>query len=366
MIGRGFGRPSLPTAPAESRRGLGVRMGPAKTDRPRRDGNRTLPTVGTIRGPVRQAFGGRPRPGPVFRPWRSFPTMVGAGLVLGLVTGGFPSGAREISQAALVIATTFALTEISFVGLSPRTEFRSVLLALSLSYVVLSGLVLVYASLAVEPALHDGWVLMAAVPPAVAVVPITSYLRGDTRGTTIALAFLYLLGLALVPGITFAFTRQGVPVEDLLLQTGLLIGIPLLASRPLRHWPLLQGLRPTAVSVSFFVLVTAIVGSTRATLLSRPDLLIPLSFLSFGRTFGLGVVVFGLSRVVRARRDGRIAATTFASFKNLGLTIVLAFAVFGPTATLPSVVSLVFEIGWLATLPWLFRDRHADREAGSI
>ncbi len=47
--------------------------------------------------------------------------------------------------------------------------------------------------------------------------------------------------------------------------------------------------------------------------------------------------------------------TTFSSFKNLGLTVVLAFAVFGSVATLPSIVSLVFEILWLATLPLLFR-----------
>ena len=53
----------------------------------------------------------------------------------------------------------------------------------------------------------------------------------------------------------------------------------------------------------------------------------------------------------------RPAVTTFGSFKNLGLTVVLAFAIFGQTATLPSIVSLVFEILWLGALPFVFRSQ---------
>lgn len=281
--------------------------------------------------------------------------MVASGFFLGFLTGGFPERAREISQAALVIATTFALTEISFRGISPRAEARGFLLALTMNYVALGGLILAFGSQAEERAIHDGWVLMAAVPPAIAVVPITAYLRGNTRRTLLSLALMYLLGLALVPGLTFAFTRQGVPLPDLVAQTVLLVGVPIAASQPLRRWPRIDAHRTTAVSVSFFFLVFTISGSTRATLLSRPDLLVALSGLSILRTFGIGLAAFLLSRRLRLPREDRIAVTAFASFKNLGLTIVLAFAVFGPEASLPSIVALVFEISWLATLPILFR-----------
>ncbi len=80
-----------------------------------------------------------------------------------------------------------------------------------------------------------------------------------------------------------------------------------------------------------------------------------LSLLALLRTFGVGGLVFLISRALGASRETRLSLTAFASFKNLGLTVVLAFAVFGPTATLPSIVSLVFEILWLAALPTLFR-----------
>ena len=281
--------------------------------------------------------------------------MVASGLVVGFVTGGFPAYSKEISQLALAIGMTFALSEITLKGFSPRAELRGFLVSFALSYILLSGVILAFAYASDEAAIRDGWVLMAAVPPAVAVVPITAYLKGDTRRALVSLAILYLLGLVLVPIVTVAFTTQAVPVSELLLQTVLLVGVPLVASRGIVRWPRGRESRATVVSVSFFVLVTAIAGSTRSALLARPDLLGVLSLLALLRTFGVGGLVFLISRALGASRETRLSLTAFASFKNLGLTVVLAFEVFGPTATLPSIVSLVFEILWLAALPTLFR-----------
>jgi len=281
--------------------------------------------------------------------------MVSTGLVVGFATGGYPAYSREISQIALALGMTFALTEISFGGISPRAEFRPFLRSFGMSYGLLSALLLGFAFLTPDPAVHDGWVLMAAVPPAIAVVPITGYLRGDTRRAVISLALLYLVGLLLVPLITLAFTRQTVPLGDLVQQTIFLIGLPMAASRPLRRWRSIVDVRTSAVGVSFFFLVIAVAGSTRDPLLARSELLLPLAVFSFARTFGIGAIVFGLAGRFRLPRADRVALTAFASFKNLGLTVVLAFAVFGPIATLPAIMSLVFEIVWLAALPLIFR-----------
>jgi len=229
------------------------------------------------------------------------------------------------------------------------------LVAFGMSYLVLSGLILAFAVLSPDSQIRSGWVLMAAVPPAIAVVPITSILRGDTRRAVIALALLYLLGLGLVPAITLVFTNQAAPFGELVLQTVLLIGVPLAASRFLRRFPRVVNFRGSGVSISFFFLVVATAGSTRGPLLAHPELIASLALFSFGRTFLLGGVVFLLARALRLPWAKRVAVTTFSSFKNLGLTVVLAFAVFGSVATLPSIVSLVFEILWLAALPLLFR-----------
>ena len=282
--------------------------------------------------------------------------MVGAGLVVGLATGGFPADlSRIVQQATLIVAMAFSLTEISFRGISGGAELRGIAMSSLMSYGVLGALVISFGLLSSNAEIRSGWVLMGAVPPAVAVVPITSLLRGNVRRSLISVAVLYSGGLVVVPGLTLLFLGEAVPVETLAVQTLLLIGVPIVVSRPLRVWKPVHDVRPVAVCVSFFFLVLAIAGSTRSTLLNQPDLAASLSLLAFARTLGLGLLILGVTRLLRTPRDTRIAAVTFAGFKNLGLTVVLAFTVFGPLASLPAITSLVFETAWMSLLPLVLR-----------
>lgn len=292
----------------------------------------------------------------VFRFWRNFPFMVGAGLVIGLATGGFPPEISGlVQQGALIVAMAFSLTEISFRSVSPGAELRGLALATAMSYGVLGTLVIAFGLLDPDPQIRSGWVLMGAVPPAIAVVPITSLLRGNVRRALLSDAVLYFAGLAAVPGLTLLFLREIVPVQTLALQTFLLIGVPIVVSRLLRAWKPVDEARPVAVCVSFFVLVLAIAGSTRSTLLGSPSVAAGLSLLAFVRTFGLGLLIFAVTRLLGTPRETRIAAITFGGFKNLGLTVVLAFTVFGPLASLPAITALIFETVWMSLLPFLFR-----------
>ena len=294
----------------------------------------------------------------MFRFWRNFPFMVGAGLVVGLATGGFPADVSgPVQQLTLIVAMAFSLTEISFRGIAPGQELRGLALSAALSYGVLGTLVISFGLASTEPAIRSGWVLMGAVPPAVAVVPITSLLRGNVRQALISDAILYGVGLAAVPGLSLLFLGQAVPVQTLALQTLLLIGVPTVLSRPLRLWKGVDDARPVAVCVTFFFLVVAIAGSTRGILLEDSSLAAGLSVLAFARTAGLGLILLALARALKARRETQIAAVTFGGFKNLGLTVVLAFTVFGPLASLPAILALIFEAAWMSLLPLLFRSR---------
>lgn len=282
--------------------------------------------------------------------------MVGAGLVVGLATGGFPAAySTGVQQLSLIVAMTFSLTEISFRGIQLRPELGGLVLAFLMSYGVLGGLIVLFGAATTDPALRSGWMLMAAVPPAVAVVPVTSLLRGDVRRSLISEAILYALGLLVVPALSVLLLGEGVPIEGLALQTLLLIGLPIVASRPLRLWSRVGEARPTAVSLSFFFLVLAIAGSTRDTLLGRTDLVGGLLALGCLRTFGLGLLLFAITHALRVPRDRRTGILAFGGLKNLGLTVVLASTLVGPLASLPAIASLIFETAWLGTLPLLFR-----------
>lgn len=304
----------------------------------------------------------RPFPAAVFRPWRSFPTMIVAGLLAGLLIGDRFPYAEPVATVALVAAMTFALSEVRWGGVSLRREARAFGEAVAWNYGALGVLLLAFALLSPDPDLRAGWVVMAAVPSAILVIPMTSILRGDTRGALVSSALLYLLSLAVVPAFALAFTGRGVALPAIAVATVLQIGLPIVLSRGLVRVPALVKARPVGVNLSFFVAVAMVVAANRSALQDL-GLVAGLAGEAALRTFGIGLAVLGLAVFARRGREERIRWTLFASFKNLALTAILALSLFGARAAIPAIVALLFEILWLAVAP--FAIRRSDRLRGA-
>src|SRR5665647_1326068 len=89
---------------------------------------------------------------------------------------------------------------------SPRELWRPALAGLLLNYLILGGVLLGLSFLIVrEPAMQDGFVLLVAVPPAIAVIPFTDFLRGNTTFSILATVACYLGALIITPLIVLAF-----------------------------------------------------------------------------------------------------------------------------------------------------------------
>ena len=283
--------------------------------------------------------------------------MVSAGLLLGLAIGPL-GGEKEIATVALVVAMTLAFTEIRLEGLSLGSEARAFAPAVFWNYVVLTGIILGFAALTTDPDLRNGWVVMAAVPSAIAVVPLASIVKGNVRSVVVSSALLYVLALVLVPVITLGFAGRAVPPADVAAQTFLQIGIPLIASRVLVRIPAIQEVRVVGVNLSFFALMAMVVGANRIAF-ADPGLVLSLAGAALLRTFGIGLAALGLARLAGRPREDRVAWTLFSSFKNGGLTALLALSLFGARAAIPAIVTLLFEILWLSAIPVIFRNRPA-------
>jgi len=281
--------------------------------------------------------------------------MVGLGAVLGALTGGVPAYAREVSTVALVFAMTFSLTEVRFSGLLPRAEARAFGRAFGWNYVVLTGLILVLSTFYSDPSIRSGWVVMAALPSAVAVIPLTAAFRGNVRSSLVSTAFLYVAALAIYPAVTLAFAGQAVNIRDLAVQILIQIALPLVASRPLAGSAAVARHRSILVNASFFTLVFALVGANRAVFVQDSTLIAALVAGGLVRTWGIGAVAYVLSPRLGADPPQRVSDTLFASLKNLGLAALLAFSLFGAIAALPAIVSLFLEISWLLPMSRLFR-----------
>jgi predicted Na+-dependent transporter len=101
------------------------------------------------------------------------------GFLLGLISGGYASSLKEYILPALVLIMSLSTTKITLSELiHVRKYLRDILVIFIINYVFLSGLILLANHLLVrDHDLYVGFVMMAAIPSAAAVLPFTYLLR---------------------------------------------------------------------------------------------------------------------------------------------------------------------------------------------
>ncbi|NPU85048.1 MAG: hypothetical protein HPY65_11220 [Syntrophaceae bacterium] len=228
-----------------------------------------------------------------------------------------------------------------------------------LNYLVLGNVIIVLSALLIrEDLLWKGFVLMAAVPPAVAVIPFTTYLRGDLFVSLVGTVGGYLGGLVLMPLMLFCLLGGDFADPLLLIQHALvLIVLPLAASRLIlwRGWDLrIRPVRGPLTDWGFFLVIYAITGLNQDILFRNPAVLIPIAAIAFATTFVLGFLVGRVAKFFRVKDETATSLILLGTLKNYGLTGGLALSLFGREAALPAAVGSLFLILYYI---WLGRKR---------
>jgi BASS family bile acid:Na+ symporter len=269
-------------------------------------------------------------------------------LTLAVAFGFFLPGPAERIEP-LVIPALFLMMAFSMAGIDlGLPPIRRALAGFLINYLFLSGLILSLAPMVLEEeALVLGFVVMAAVPPAVAVVPLTKLLAGDVRLALYSEALSYLASLALMPLIVLLFAGEagaGVRVGDTLEIVLLLILLPLLASR------LVGRLRidpAHPINAGLFTVTYIVVGLNSSAISMEVGGVLLVAVV---RTFASGAIVYAAAALAGVERPQRVAYTLFGSFKNLGLAATVALLLFGPRAAVPAAVCILTETGFYILL----------------
>ena len=235
---------------------------------------------------------------------------------------------------ALFLMMAFSMTGIELVLPKARRTITGFLL----NYLILSGLILALSTFLDEDALRQGFVVMAAVPPAVAVVPLAKLLSGDVRLALYAETLSYLSSLVLMPTIIYLFTKKsGVDLWDTVEIVLLLILLPVLASRYVGRLKV----DPTIpINVGLFLVTYIVVGLNSGSINGELPFV---AFIAIARTFLVGGMVYLAAKALRVPRPRNITYTLLGSFKNLGLTATVALLLFGPRAGLPAAFCILAE-----------------------
>lgn len=284
-----------------------------------------------------------------------------ASILLGLYLPQAAPVASFLVLPALMIM--LSVTLLRFPGgffKQPRLLLSGALWGNLMNYLILGNLILLGSIFLIrDEEIWIGLVLIAAVPPAVAILPMSETLRGNKMLTLAGLAGTYVGALILIPLIGLAFLKF-VPIdyEKLIILTVALILLPLIISRIAvdRNWDIRINRFEGCISDGCFFIVFYALAANNAQLIKQwPTEIVLMAILAFVVVFLISLVLVLIERFHKVSHSTISSLLLLGTMKNYGLAGGIALYVFPPQAGLPA---LIFSIFMFLSSIWLkFRAR---------
>ncbi len=281
-------------------------------------------------------------------------------LLFGVVCGLFLDRGTLWTQPLVLPALGVVMT-LSTMGISgsafrpPGALIRPFFAGVFMSYGVLSGVILIMGKLLIhDDALWSGFVILAAVPPAIAIIPFADFLGGNRFYALIGTMGGYLGGLLLMPFTALLFLRTSISNPSSILKVIIvLLVIPFVLSRVLIWTKLEERIAPykgTITNWSFFLVVYTVVGLNQEHFFRNPVGLIPVVLIAVATTFILGFVIEWIGKIAKLDQEITTSLVLLGTLKNYGLAAGIALALFGKETALPATVSTIFMIIYIIWL----------------
>jgi BASS family bile acid:Na+ symporter len=289
-------------------------------------------------------------------------------LVLALTLGLVLGKQAALKTEPLVIPFLAVVMSLSAMNVTTRELaqlkklHRPVAYSLLLNYLVLGTIIMLMALwLIPDEEIRTGFVILAAVPPAVAVLPFTYLLGGDSHFSLIGMTGTYLAALFIVPLAMLLFLGPGFfdPWKLLIILVELIL-VPIIVSRILLHTGAARHINPfrgTIVNWSYSVVVFTLVGLNQKAFFGEFDILLRVAIIAIVTSFALGYVLELISKALRLRHELTLSIIFMGTLKNYGLAGGILLALFTERSVIPVSVSLVFGIFLFVWLGFHFRKR---------
>jgi len=274
---------------------------------------------------------------------------------------GFILPQANIVAAALTLPALTVILTITPLKI-PRGFFRhpkkligSAIRGNIMSYFLLGNLIILTGIFFIlDEALWIGMVLIAAIPPAVAILPLSKSFRADAASTYAGFAGAYLGALLIIPLIGLGFLKD-IPLNiwDIILLIAELIILPLGFSRLIveREWDkIIEPYENIITDCCIFIVFYSLTANGRAMLLNWPD---DLSFVAFIAVIGIFLCALAIKKtgeLFHASEKKITSLLLLGTMKNYGLSGGIALVIFSREAALPSLVFAIitfFYINWL-------------------
>ncbi len=308
----------------------------------------------------------------VVKIFASFPNLL---FILAVVPGVYLPQALPVLSflvlPALMIAQT--LTLLRFPGgffNEPRKLIPGALWGNLMNYLIFGNLIILGSIFLIQDEkLWIGLVLVAAVPPAVAVLPLGMKLKADRLLTLAGIAGAYAGAIILMPLIGIAFLKF-IPVhyDKLLILFFTLVVLPLLLSRIAvdRNWDsrIMQH-HGTISNVCFFIVFYALAASNSSLIREWPVEIILISVLAFSVIFLISLVLMLIGWFYKISPPKITSLMLLGTMKNYGLAGGVALFIFSHEAALPALIFSVFMFSQVVVMKVIARKDLPDQKSES-
>jgi BASS family bile acid:Na+ symporter len=258
-----------------------------------------------------------------WRVFRNRNVILSLAIILGLLVGQGAQWTEPLVLPALVFVMFLSTTNISGTHFqSPRKWVSPLISGIVMNYGVLGGIILLLShAFSLGTALRNGFTLIAAVPPAVAVIPFTLFLNGDMLYSLIGTLGCYLGALFITPMIIWFLIGPGVDVQNLFITLIQIIILPLILSRVIQYAKLVERITPikgTLTNWSFFIIVYTVIGLNRAVFVRQPISLLPSTIIVIVVTLVLGYVIERVGQCLHIEPMKITSLVLLGTYKNTG------------------------------------------------
>jgi len=256
----------------------------------------------------------------------------------------------------LAIVMTFSLSGLSFRSLFPiNIVIKPMLIGVFLNYLVFGVALLAVAALFfdVNSDIFIGFVIIAATPPGVAIIPFTFKLKGDLNYSIVGVFGAFLASVFLTPLIIELFVGQaGVDSMQLLKIMMLLIVLPFGISRLLRQKQFLKTVEKTrgqVIDIGFALIIYASVGINNHVFFNDFSLLLKINMVFLIVMF-IGGFLIKLLLNKKMIEEKVISTRLLFAIKSSGFAVVTAMELFGEKVAVPATVMSVLVLVYLLVM----------------
>jgi len=292
-------------------------------------------------------------------------------VILGLTIGDLAEFLKAYTFYILAVVMIFSTTGISTKALFPlKKMIQPLLLGSFLNYIVFGAVIISLAYfLMPTPELFLGFVVIAATPPGLAVIPFSHILEGDLKYGIVGVLGAFISSVFLAPAIVGLLSNVdgGIDSGMLFMTMVKLVLIPMLISRLLLWEPIkptVEKVRGRVVDWGFALLIFTAVGLNRQVFFSNFEVLFLVALVLFLSIFGLGWIYEKITAKLGVNKEIAITQNLLLTIKSSGFAVVTALTLFGKEAAIPSAVMAVFVLLYLLYLSFRMEYRNKRRIKG--